>query len=266
LSFFEGSHAELPLGPWLAAYPPRVRRAIAWYDRLSDWQRVRYAGALALFLLACGGYLLGLGSTLVLRRVEVLDAALAAAPPPTETPLPTPAPVIAPAVLVAPSPSPATLTPTASPTPQPTATDIPPTEKPTPEPFAGPQIDEPPAVPRFVPAETVANPPPAVQAPAKATATAARPRNLETSKPEPPAGSLATPTTAVVRATAVPPTAVRPVQSLATQPPLPAPTVAPTTPPIPPTARPVATAVPTHAPVKPQVATATPVVRSPNGR
>jgi hypothetical protein len=44
-----------------------------------------------------------------------------------------------------------------------------------------------------------------------ATATPAKPRNLETSKPEPPAASVATPTPgrAGVAATAVVPTAVR---------------------------------------------------------
>jgi hypothetical protein len=39
-----------------------------------------------LFLLACGGYLLGLGSTILLQRVEAQEAALAAVPLPTVEP------------------------------------------------------------------------------------------------------------------------------------------------------------------------------------
>ena len=77
-----------PQGPPLAGYPAPLRRLIFWYDALNDWQRVQYAVAASLFLLACGGYLLGLGSTMVLQRVESEDAALAAQPwPPRRGPL-----------------------------------------------------------------------------------------------------------------------------------------------------------------------------------
>src|SRR5207248_7022858 len=62
--------ARKPNGPMLAGYPPAVRRALFWYDSLTDWQRIRYACVAILFLLACGGYLLGLGSTILLQRVE----------------------------------------------------------------------------------------------------------------------------------------------------------------------------------------------------
>src|SRR3954470_10899137 len=62
----------------LLAYPPRVRLLFHWFDGLSDWQRVRYALTGIVFLLACAGYLLGLGSTILLQRVEAHDAELAA--------------------------------------------------------------------------------------------------------------------------------------------------------------------------------------------
>ena len=57
----------------LGGYPPRVRRLFFWYDGLSDWQRVKYAAVAILFLLACGGYLLGLGSTMVTPIVVFLN-------------------------------------------------------------------------------------------------------------------------------------------------------------------------------------------------
>src|SRR5580765_277952 len=81
--------------PWhehdrLLGYPPRVRRVFFWFDGLSDWQRVRYALTGIVFLLACAGYLLGLGSTILLQRVEAHDAELAAqrllTPEPTVAP------------------------------------------------------------------------------------------------------------------------------------------------------------------------------------
>ena len=53
-----------PAAPF-SGYPPRVRRLFFWYDALSDGQRVKYALVAILFLLACGGYLLGLGSTML---------------------------------------------------------------------------------------------------------------------------------------------------------------------------------------------------------
>ena len=68
---FGERHARTQPAALLAGYPPRVRRLFIWYDALTDWQRVKYAGVAILFLLACGGYLLGLGSTMVLQRVEV---------------------------------------------------------------------------------------------------------------------------------------------------------------------------------------------------
>ena len=68
--FDERRARTVPAAPF-AGYPPRVRRLFVWYDALSDWQRVKYAGVAILFLLACGGYLLGLGSTMVLQRVEM---------------------------------------------------------------------------------------------------------------------------------------------------------------------------------------------------
>jgi hypothetical protein len=255
LSLLTSDQAQPGIGPWLASYPPRIRRAIVWYDRLNDWQRVQYALALALFLLACGGYLLGLGSTLVLRRVEVLDAALAVEPQPTEDSLAAPAPVAGLLALASPSP---TFTPTAGPT----ATDVALMEKPTAEPFAGPQIAEPPAAPRYVPADPVVGQAPVIEAP-KPTPTAARPRNLETSRPEPPAASVLTPTAGVARGAAIAPTAVRQVQPTGTQRPAAAPTRASTAAAVVVTARPAVTTIPTRAAaIKPQAtvaATAGPV-------
>ena len=67
---FDERRARTQSGPLLAGYPPHVRRLFAWYDALSDWQRVKYALAAILFLLACGGYLLGLGSAMVLTKME----------------------------------------------------------------------------------------------------------------------------------------------------------------------------------------------------
>ena len=182
-------------GPLLAGYPAQVRRLMFWFDQLTDWQRVQYALGLILFLLACAGYLLGLGSTIMLQRVQQEDEALAAAPLATAEPT----------EIVEPTPPPAAVAPpTSTPVPSPTAR---PTVRPSPTPFSAPVIAEPPAAPRDLPAAPLSVAP--VVAPA--TATAAKPRNLETSKPEPPAASVATPTPGRVGAfaTAVSPTAVR---------------------------------------------------------
>jgi len=46
-------------------YPRRIERLIRWYDALSDWQRIQYAGAIMLALLARGGYLLGVSSSVL---------------------------------------------------------------------------------------------------------------------------------------------------------------------------------------------------------
>jgi hypothetical protein len=197
LSFFKFNARAIrePHGPPLAAYPPLLRRVFFWYDSLTDWQRVQYAVIAMLFLIACGGYLLGLGSTIVLARVEAEQAAaLADAPLPTLEPTPTdvPAPVL-------PTPAPTS-------TLAPSATPPPPTPRPSATPFNAPVIAEPPAAPRQLPAA------PAVVVPVapRATATVAKPRNLETTKPEAPAASLLTPTPGLVRTvrTTVP-TAVR---------------------------------------------------------
>jgi len=185
-------------GPLLAGYPPTVRRVIFWFDSLTDLQRVQYACVAILFLLACGGYLLGLGSTIVLARVEAEQSELAAQPLETLEPSPTDVPVV----------------PTFAPTftPVPSATPVPPTPIPSATPFTAPVIAEPPAAPRLLPAEPAA---PVVVAP-RATPTS-KPRNLETSKPEPPAASVATSTPGLVRTgPTVVPTAVR-------QPPTPTP-------------------------------------------
>ena len=188
-----------PQGPPLARYPALLRRLMFWYDDLTDWQRVQYALAASLFLLACGGYLLGLGSTMVVQRVALEDAvlsaqALATAAVPTAT--------IEPLAL----PSLPTATPTDVPR-QPSSTTVPPTAAPVREPFSGPVIAEPPAVPRSLPA----NLPPAVVAPVapRGTPTPDKPRNLELSKPEPPAASVATSTPGTVRTALPAPTAVR---------------------------------------------------------
>ena len=184
---FNDRRMRLPQGPPLAGYPAPLRRTIFWYDRLSDRQRVQYALVAILFLLACGGYLLGLGSTIVLRRVEIEEeAALAAEPLPTEAPT-----ASATAVL---TPSEALATVTGAPALSPTAV-APTSMPPTPTPFSVPVIAEPPAVPRQLPAAPVVAPvAPAAPAVPRVTPTLAKQRNLETSKPEPPAASVATPT------------------------------------------------------------------------
>ena len=81
-----GRTVRAPHGSPLAGYPPRLRRVFFWFDSLSDWQRVQYAAIAIVFLLACGGYLLGLGSAVVLARVDAEQPELAAAPTPTEEP------------------------------------------------------------------------------------------------------------------------------------------------------------------------------------
>ena len=185
-----------PHAPQLAAYPPPLRRVFFWYDGLTDWQRIQYALVAMLFLLACGGYLLGLGSTIVLARVESEQAAaLAAAPLPTLEPTATEVPVL----------------PTVGPTftPAPSATALPPTPRPSATPFNAPVIAEPPAAPRQLPAAPVIVAPVAP----RATPTVAKPRNLETSKPEAPAASVLTPTPGTARTKV--PTAVRQLATLA---------------------------------------------------
>jgi hypothetical protein len=241
---FNGRAVRPPQGPPLAAYPPPVRRVMFWYDSLSDWQRIQYAAVAGLFLLACGGYLLGLGSTIVLARVEAEQAALAAQPLPT--------------LETAPTQAPATLAPTAAPslTPLPSATPKPTSPPPSATPFTGPVIAEPPAVPRQLPAAPVVVAPAAPAAP-RVTPTA-KPRNVETSKPEPPAASVLTPTPGLVRNTpvVVVPTAVRaqatPTALLRVVTPLPTP---------PPTAPPSRGAPPTSAPTR--AAAATPAAPAP---
>jgi hypothetical protein len=187
---FDERRARTQPGSPLAGYPAQVRRLVFWYDALSDWQRLKYAVAAILFLLACGGYLLGLGSTMLLQRVEFESAVLAAEPPPMPTS------TAEPIVVAAPAP------PTATAIPSPT--NVPPTQTP----FSAPQITEPRAVPRNLPAAPV---PVAPAAPARLTPTpdVIKPRNLETSKPEPPAASVLTPTPGAVRTQVPPPTAVR---------------------------------------------------------
>ena len=188
-----------PHAPPQASYPPAVQRALFWYDRLTDWQRIQYAGIASLFLLACGGYLLGLGSTILLQRVEAEEAALAAAPLPTLEPT---------AVVLADTPT-AVATNTRVPSP----TAFPPTAAPSVTPFSAPVIAEPPAVPRQLPAAPVVVAPVAP----RATATPDKPRNLETSKPEPPAASISTSTPGLARTVRpVVPTAVRQATPTAT--------------------------------------------------
>src|SRR4051812_10482097 len=144
-----------------------MRQLLHWFDALTDWQRVRYALALIVFLLACAGYLLGLGSTVVLQRVEAEEQAMAAQPLDLSTPDAEPT-VEAVALAQAPTFSP----PTATATLPPTATPVPP----TPTPFRAPEIVERPAVPRSQPAVV----PPPVRAPVVVPPTAtAKPRNVE---------------------------------------------------------------------------------------
>jgi hypothetical protein len=188
----------------LAGYPRGVRRVFYWYDGLTDRQRVQYACIAILFLLACGGYLLGLGSTILLQRVEAQEAILAAEP------LPMLESAAAGLAEVAPSPPPSS-------TPLPSPTSVPPTAAPTQTPFTAPVIAEPPAAPRQLPAAPVVVAPVAP----RATPTLDKPRNLETSKPEPPAASLATPTPGLVRT-------VRPTPAVGVRQVTPAATVRPT--------------------------------------
>src|SRR5262245_56031972 len=116
----------------LVGYPPRIRRVFFWYDGLSEWQRVRYALYGVAFLVACAGYLLGLGSTVLLQRVEAQDAQVAAERLLTPTAEPTVEPTEVPLLLVP--------VVEVSPTVAPTPTDVPtraPTPKPdTPTPFS----------------------------------------------------------------------------------------------------------------------------------
>ena len=147
---------------------------------------------------------------MVLQRVESEDAALAAQP--LNTPSAPTATVESVAAALSES---ATATPTAAPR-QPSPTTAPATE-PTRAPFSGPVIAEPPAVPRILPA----NVPAPVVAPAapRGSPTADKPRNLETSKPEPPSASIATSTPGTARTALPVPTAVRqPTPARATTP------------------------------------------------
>ena len=73
---FNARRARTEQLPLFADYPVPVRRVFIWFDELTDRQRVQYAVGAILFLVACAGYLLGLGSTIVLRRLETEDAAL----------------------------------------------------------------------------------------------------------------------------------------------------------------------------------------------
>ncbi|HEY3060218.1 MAG TPA: hypothetical protein VGL99_14760 [Chloroflexota bacterium] len=189
------SRARGPQRPLLASYPPRVRRIFAWYDALSDGQRVRYALIAIVFLLACAGYLLGLGSTVLLQRVEAEDALMAAQR--LLTPVPTTEPTAE--VILGPVEVPTSPPPTGTPAPRPTAS--PPPRTATPTPFSGPQITEKPAVPRNVPV----NPPP--RAPAvSVTSPTAKPRNIENATPiVTPAARTATPAAIIVRTPTVRP-------------------------------------------------------------
>src|SRR5580765_7071886 len=113
--------------PWhehdrLLGYPPRVRRVFFWFDGLSDWQRVRYALTGIVFLLACAGYMLGLGSTVLVQRVEAHDAELAAMRLLTPVPTNEPTPEV---VLVPPDLPTATATPTTTSTPTISPSDTP---------------------------------------------------------------------------------------------------------------------------------------------
>jgi hypothetical protein len=178
----------------MQGYPRLVRRVFAWYDRLTDRQRVEYAIAAMLFLLACAGYFLGLGSTMLLSRVEAQDAAFGITVMSTPTSEPTLAPTAAPPG-AAPTQAAPPVAVAASPTAEPLTA--------TPTPFTIAQIPEVAAVPRAVVAR---RPAPAVPAaplgPAvdgRPTPTAAKPRNVEDTVPEPPAASLATRTPAPVR-------------------------------------------------------------------
>ena len=211
-------------------YPPVVQRLFAWYDGLTDRERVQYAIVAMLFLLACGGYLLGLGSTLLLQRVEAQDAMLPlVAPTPSSQPTPREVAVVA--------------------TPEPTGTPLQPTHGPpsaepspgnrTPTPFALAQIAEPRVQPRVIARPQVAPVAPVSQRP---TPMAAKPRNLEDTTPESPAASFATPARADAQALVVASTA---------------PTRPPTPGPAPPTAAPAPTAPPTRVPTEGPVSTPT---------
>jgi hypothetical protein len=234
---FDQRRPRTSTGPLLAGYPPRVRQLIFWYDALTDWQRIQYAAAAILFLLACGGYLLGLGSAMVLQRMDVEAAAMAAQPLPTAEP---PTATTEPVVVVAP--------PTA--TPRPSATAVPPTARPSATPFNAPQIAEPRAVPRTLPEAPV----PAAPVRSTPTPDTTKPRNLETSKPEPPAASVLTPTPGLIRTAQPVPTAVRQATS-ATRPT----TVLPPMPTLPLPTLPLPATTPTAGPAQTRPPVATPI-------
>jgi hypothetical protein len=194
----------LPRPIYLAGYPRRVRRLFIWYDGLSDLQRVQYVLLVLAFLLACAGYLLGLGSTILLRHVEAEEATLAAqrllTPEPTQEVIFVPAPQDMPTTVATATISSATATP------RPAA--------PTPTPFSAPVIAEKPAAPRVVPANPPPNPPPRVPAAAPPTATP-KPRNVENATSALPTANVRTPPPATARpATAGPTLAATPLPTI----------------------------------------------------
>jgi hypothetical protein len=191
----------------LANYPPRIRRFFGWIDALTDWQRIQYACVAILFLLACGGYLLGLGSTILLQRAEAAqEAALAAAPLPTLEPTPTE------------TAEPLTPTPAPTRTALPTETAVPPTKAPTSTPINVPMIAEPAPVLRQVPAAPAPAAPVAPVAP-KPTSTLEKPTATSVPTAAPVRTVRATATTAVRQVT---PAATSRATVAATQPPSPA--------------------------------------------
>jgi hypothetical protein len=180
----------LPRPVYLAGYPRRVRRVIIWYDALSDWQRIQYVLVAIVFLVACAGYLLGLGSTILLHHVEAQEAEPVLAEQSLPTTEPTLEPVAAAEIVeqptLAPSPTDTVLPLTATPSPLPA----------TPTPFSAPVIAEQPVAPRVLPAAPVV---PAPAAPVRAAPTpTSKPRNLEDDSTAVPAAAR-TPTPAGAR-------------------------------------------------------------------
>ncbi len=139
---------------------PRIRQVVDWYDSLTDLERVKYGILAMLFLLACSGYLLGLGSTILVRRVEAESAQLAEK-------------ALTPGSFSLSQP---TTEGGATATPTPTASSDSPL-------LTAPGITEVPLVPRVLPAEPV----PVIPSPGK-------PRNLEVASPQPSTVPRGTPT------------------------------------------------------------------------
>jgi hypothetical protein len=213
--------------------PSRLARLVAWYDSLTDWQRVRYGLAGMLFFVACAGYLLGLGSTTLLRRVEADEGALILgerATPSTEAPAP---PVEGYSTAVSEN----TTVPTSTPKPA----------TPLPTPFSAPQIPEMPVVRRNAPGAPATN---RLGAPTGTAATPPRLRNT---------GATATPTpvyTPTVEPETNPP--AQPEPDLTSEPTMPVPTPTPTAaaaPEPPPATAPAASPSPTGAPTASPTAT-----------